>query len=75
MENGKDTQAADALARIRNLPVDHEVIRREILEIQIQLEEEKAATLGQGWTGRLREMFLIPSNLYTVSISALSFSS
>lgn len=66
VKQGKDTRATENLARIRNLPVDHEVVRREILEIQTQLEEERAATLGQGWTGIPREMFLKPSNLYRV---------
>jgi hypothetical protein len=54
------------LARIRNLPLDHDVIVREIYDIHAQLEEEKAATLGQGWIGILREMFLMPSNLYRI---------
>lgn len=66
VKRGKDAKATQNLARIRNLPEDHEVIRREILEIQTQLEEERTATLGQGWLGIVREMFLIPSNLYRV---------
>jgi hypothetical protein len=63
---GKDKLATENLARVRNLPANHEVIVREILEIQTQLEEEKAATLGQGWKGILREMFLMPSNFYRI---------
>lgn len=42
------------------------MVIREILEIKFQLEEEMAATLGQNWTGIVKEMFLIPSNLYRI---------
>lgn len=33
-----------------------------------QLAEEKAATLGQGWLGYLKEMFLMPKNFYRIYI-------
>lgn len=56
---GKKEHATINLSRVRNLPIDDEVIIREIIEIQAQLEEEETATMGQGWLGILREMFLM----------------
>jgi hypothetical protein len=38
----------------------------EIADIQYSLAEEQEATLGQGWTGILKEIFTIPSNLYRI---------
>lgn len=66
VKKGQNELATINLAHIRNLPQEHELILREIYEIQAQLEEEEAATLGQGWIGILREMFLMPSNLYRI---------
>jgi MFS family permease len=44
----------------------------EIAEIQAQLNEEKEATLGLGWKGLIKEMFLMPNNLYRIHIGLLS---
>ncbi|KFY36465.1 hypothetical protein V494_05029, partial [Pseudogymnoascus sp. VKM F-4513 (FW-928)] len=66
VKKGQNEHATINLARIRNLHQEHDLIIREIYEIQAQLEEEEAATLGQGWLGVLREMFLMPSNLYRI---------
>ncbi|OBT58571.1 hypothetical protein VE04_01389 [Pseudogymnoascus sp. 24MN13] len=72
VRRGKDEQAIVNLARVRNLPVDHPVVVAEIAEIQAQLNEEKEATLGLGWKGLIKEMFLMPSNLYRIHIGLLS---
>ncbi|OBT73083.1 hypothetical protein VF21_07578 [Pseudogymnoascus sp. 05NY08] len=72
VRRGKDEHAIVNLARVRNLPVDHPVIVSEIAEIQAQLNEEKEATLGLGWKGLIKEMFLMPSNLYRIHIGLLS---
>lgn len=63
---GNDDHATANLARIRGLPVDSEYVVKEIAEIQQQLAEEQEATLGQGWTGILKEMFLMPNNFYRI---------
>lgn len=60
----KPQHAIANLARVRGLPIDHEVIVAEISDIQHQLQEEQEATLGQGFLGYLREMFLMPNNAY-----------
>ncbi|PVH72815.1 putative quinate permease [Cadophora sp. DSE1049] len=69
---GKDDEATANLARVRNLPVDHEHVIKEIAEIQQQLHEEQEATLGQGWIGILREMFLMPNNFYRIYLGLFS---
>lgn len=63
---GQDDKATSNLARIRGLPVDSDYVVKEISEIQQQLLEEQEATLGQGWTGYLKEMFLMPNNFYRI---------
>lgn len=57
---GQDDKATANLARVRNLSADDEHVIKEISEIQQQLQEEQEATLGQGWLGILKEMFLMP---------------
>lgn len=69
---GKDDAATTNLARVRGLPVDHEHVIKEIAEIQQQLHEEKEATLGQGWLGILKEMFLMPNNFYRIYLGLFS---
>jgi hypothetical protein len=54
------------MARIRQLPLDNEYVLKEIGEIQNQLAEEQEATMGQGFRGILREMFLMPNNFYRI---------
>lgn len=72
VRRGKDEHALINLARVRNLPVEHPAVIGEISEIQAQLNEEKEATMGLGWTGLLKEMFLMPNNLYRIHIGLLS---
>lgn len=66
IKKGDTSLAITNLARIRKLPGDGDYVLSEIGEIQRQLEEEKAATTGQGFLGYLREMFLMPNNFYRI---------
>lgn len=63
---GKRDKALINLAKIRNLPSDHEYIQREIIDIEISLAHQQEATKGTGFLGLLRESFLTPRNLYRV---------
>jgi len=65
---GKREHAVTNLARVRGLPMDHEVVQAEIADIENQLHEEQEATMGQGAFGLLREMFLMPNNAYRLYI-------
>ncbi|EMC96496.1 hypothetical protein BAUCODRAFT_70045 [Baudoinia panamericana UAMH 10762] len=64
VKQGKTEHAITNLARIRGLPADHEVVVREIRDIQKQLEEEQEATMGGGFFGVVKEIFLIPKNAF-----------
>ncbi|KAH8602010.1 putative quinate permease [Bisporella sp. PMI_857] len=69
---GKDELATANLARVRGLPIDHDHVVKEISEIQLQLHEEQEATLGAGWLGILKEMFLMPNNFYRIYLGLFS---
>jgi hypothetical protein len=60
------------MARIRNLPPDHEYVVREVAAIQMAHQEELEATMGAGFKGVLKEMFLMPSNLYRLYLAAMA---
>ena len=66
VKQGKVDHAVANLARVRGLPADDDYVVAEINGIKRQLAEEQEATLGQGAFGLLREMFLIPNNLYRI---------
>lgn len=68
IKKGNVEQAYTNLARVRNLPVDHEYINYEISGIQRQLEEEQESTRGQGFMGYVKEIFCQRDNLYRISI-------
>lgn len=57
-------QALTNMAKIRNLPEDHEYVLQEVNAVDMQWQEEQEATKGQGPLGILKEIFTIPRNLY-----------
>jgi hypothetical protein len=72
IKKGRDEQAIKTMAVIRNLPQDDSYVVREINAIQLQLQEEEEATMGQGWMGVIKEMFLVPSNFYRLYLGLMS---
>ncbi|RVX66570.1 hypothetical protein B0A52_09446 [Exophiala mesophila] len=66
IKKGHDEHAIINLARVRGLPTTDEYVVSEINGIKKQLEEEQEATMGQGFKGYLREIFLMPNNFYRV---------
>lgn len=66
IKRGKVEQAQRNLAMIRGLGADSDYVRTELAGIENQLAEEQEATLGQGWLGYVKEMFLMPNNFYRV---------
>ena len=68
IKKGKLDHAVKNLSRVRNLPEDHEYVVNEIREIKRSLAEEQEATMGQGFGGLLREIFLIPNNAYRICL-------
>ncbi|TPX13412.1 uncharacterized protein E0L32_006142 [Thyridium curvatum] len=68
---GKNEQALTTMARLRQLPEDHEYVVREIAAVRMQHEEELESTRGIGFMGILKETFLIPSNLYRFYLTSM----
>lgn len=68
VKRGKVDQAQANLSKIRGLGRDSEYVRKELADIEEQLAEEEEATLGQGWLGYLKEIFLMPNNFYRLYI-------
>jgi hypothetical protein len=68
---GRKEQAAINMSKLRQLPADHPYVRAELIDIDDQLEREKEATLGSGFFGPLKELFLIPSNRYRIFLGLM----
>ena len=63
---GRDEQAATNMSKLRKLPQDHPYVRAELIDIHDQLEREREATLGSGFLGPFKELFLLPGNRYRI---------
>lgn len=72
IKQNKPEDALKTLARIRNLPADHEYVIREISAIQHSHQDELEATMGSGPLGVLKEALLIRSNLYRLYLAAMA---
>jgi hypothetical protein len=72
VKRGQIEKAIANLARVRGLATDDEHVMKEIGEIQHQLEEEQEATHGKGFFGYIKEMFLMPNNLYRIYLGLAS---
>ncbi|KAK9358208.1 general substrate transporter [Lipomyces starkeyi] len=69
---GKNEEASRNLSRLRNLPVDNEYVVREISAIQNAHEVELEATMGAGWLGVVKEIFLVPNNMYRLYLACMA---
>lgn len=63
---GRDEDAALNMSKLRNLPSDHPYVQAELIDIHDQIEREREATLGSGFFGPLKELFVLPSNRYRI---------
>ncbi|KAJ5618782.1 hypothetical protein N7510_002766 [Penicillium lagena] len=72
VKKGKLEKAIANLAKVRNLPPDHEYIVREITAIQTSHQMEMEATMGSGPWGVVKEMFLVPSNFYRIYLASMT---
>lgn len=66
IKKGNVDHAIRNLSHVRGLPADHEAVVNEIRDIRHQLAEEEEATMGQGFRGYLKEIFLMPNNFYRI---------
>ncbi|KAJ1326897.1 MFS transporter SP family sugar:H+ symporter [Microdochium nivale] len=68
---GNPEKAAEVMSKLRSLPIDHPYVVTEISAIRNQHEEEMEATHGSSFVGILKEMFLVPSNLYRIYLTTM----
>ncbi|CAI0651058.1 unnamed protein product, partial [Colletotrichum noveboracense] len=71
VKQGKIEEATTTMAHLRHLPTDHEYVTREIYNIQAAHHEELEASKGATWFGKVKELFLVPSNLYRLYLSTM----
>ncbi|EGY20362.1 quinate permease like protein [Verticillium longisporum] len=71
VKQGRVEEATSVMSHLRHLPEDHEYIVREISAIQMSHEAELEATRGASFFGKIKEMFLVPSNLYRVYLTSM----
>ncbi|OLN96214.1 putative quinate permease 3 [Colletotrichum chlorophyti] len=71
VKQGKVEQATSVMAYIRHLPEDHEYVYREVYDIQAALQEELEATKGTTWYGKVKELVLVPRNLYCLWLATM----
>ncbi|KAJ5798609.1 Major facilitator superfamily domain general substrate transporter [Penicillium pulvis] len=72
VKQGQTEEAITNLARIRNLPTDHDYVIREFAAIEAAHQAELEATMGSGPIGIIKETFLVPSNLYRVYLTFMA---
>ncbi|RAK83866.1 MFS quinate transporter [Aspergillus costaricaensis CBS 115574] len=72
VKKGKPEEALNNLARLRNLPPDHEYVVEEFTGIQNAHQAEMEATMGAGWLGIVKEAIMVPSNLYRLYLAAMA---
>lgn len=68
---GKSAEAHNALAALRCQSADSDYVVSEIAQIQAAYDHEMEATRGIGFMGKVKEMFLVPSNLYRVWLATM----
>jgi len=68
---GRNEQAGINMSKLRNLPQDHPYVCAELIDIHDQLEREREATLGAGFLGPLKELFLLPGNRYRIMLGLM----
>lgn len=71
VKRGKLDQALETMSKLRHLPKEDPYVVNEVSAICRAHEEEMEATKGAGWFGVLKEMFLVPSNLYRIYLSSM----
>lgn len=69
IKTGRDQKAQENMSRLRSLPQDHPYVVEEIAAITYQHHEEMEATRGASWFGIIKELFLVPSNLYRLYLA------
>ena len=69
---GKPEQAAQTLAKLRQLPIEHPYVQTELMDVKNQLGREREATVDASRFGILRELVAVPANRYRLMLSIFS---
>ncbi|KAK9384648.1 general substrate transporter [Lipomyces mesembrius] len=69
---GRHEQALTTLCRLRQLPEDHPLIQTEFIDVKEQLERENESTHGTSRWAKVRELVMIPANLYRLMLGIMS---
>lgn len=69
VKKGRPDKALRVMSRLRKLPEDHDYVVREINDITVSHQAEMEATRGAGWLGVVKELFLVPGNLYRLCLT------
>jgi len=69
IKQGRQEEALNTMARLRHLDPTHPYVTHEIAAINLAHHEEMEATKGVGFIGKLKEIVLIPSNLYRLYLA------
>jgi sugar porter (SP) family MFS transporter len=69
VKKGRPDKASRVMSRLRKLPEDHDYVVREIHAITVSHQAEMEATRGAGWLGVVKELFLVPANLYRLYLT------
>ncbi|KAL2844366.1 putative MFS quinate transporter [Aspergillus pseudoustus] len=72
VKRSKDEEGLRNLARIRNLPADHEYILQEFGSIRASYQMEIEGTQGMGWKGVVKEAFSKGNNVYRLYIAFMA---
>ena len=72
IKKGQPERALRIMAKLRKLPEDHPYVRTEVNAITLAHHEEMESTKGAGWTGIIKELFLVPSNLYRLYLALMT---
>jgi sugar transport protein len=71
IKKGDLAKATTVMSRLRNLPETDPYVIREVSAIQAAHEHELEAVKGTSFIGSVKELFLIPSNLYRLYLTTM----
>ncbi|KAH9886191.1 general substrate transporter [Xylariomycetidae sp. FL2044] len=69
---GNREKALQNLSKLRGLPPTDAYVVEELTSIEVSFHEEQEATMGMGWKGVLKEIFLVPRNSYRLFLTNLA---
>ncbi|KAG9240633.1 MFS quinate transporter [Calycina marina] len=68
---GRKEKAIANMCKLRQLPADHPYVQAELIDIEDQINREREASMGSGFLGPLKELFMIPANRYRIFLGLM----